>query len=360
MINSRNSKAVGLFAGSLDSILAFRLIAEQGIAAVALHFRLPFAIPGRTPTDDQLQSQAKMLGVSLVTFDAGADYLEIVRNPQHGYTVKMAPCIDCMAYMLKQAKLLMQEIRADFVFTGEVLGQRPFSQSKRSLKLLEKLTGLEGRILRPLSAKLLEPTIPELSGLIRRERLLDFHGRNRRRQIRLAREFGIVDYPIPGGGCLLTDTNFATRCRDAIDRNEFQTLTDIRLLNYGRHFRLPGKSKLIVGRNEEENRILENLTDSDQLILKPVETVGPVCILRGAKPTKKEIELAAQICARYCDHPGEQLVKVAANGKIYKARPCAEEELIQWRIGGPITRPSPVLELDRKGKNHDRRNSAAD
>lgn len=353
MISSRNSKAVGLFAGSLDSILAFRLVTEQGVAAVALNFRLPFAIPGRSPTEDQLQNLAKLLGVTLVTVDAGDDYLEIVRNPQHGYSVELAPCVDCMAYMLKQAKQLMQEIRADFVFTGEVVGQRPFSQNKRSLKLLEKITGLEGKILRPLSAKLLEPTFPELSGLIRRERLLDFHGRNRRRQIRLAREFGIIDYPIPGGGCLLTDTNFAARCRDAIAGGEFQTLSDIRLLHYGRHFRLPGKTKLIVGRNEEENRILESLADSRQLLFKPVDTVGPVCILRTTKPAKKELELALRICARYCDRPDGQTVKVAVNEKVYQTKPCSDEELNQWRIGGPVTRPSLSPETVRKGKVHE-------
>jgi tRNA U34 2-thiouridine synthase MnmA/TrmU len=348
MINSRNSKAVGLFSGSLDSLLAFKLITEQRIAAVALNFKLPFPILGRIPTDDQLQEMAKFLNVSLVSVAVGDEYLEVVRAPKFGYTREIAPCIDCMAYMLKQAKALMNEIHADFVFTGEVLGQRPLSQSKRAMKLLEKTVGLEGRILRPLSAKILEPTIPELTALVRRERLLDFHGRNRRRQIRLAREFGIIDYPTPGAGCLLTDPNFAARCRDAITHNEFQSIKEISILHYGRHFRLPSKAKVIAGRNKDENQTLENLARPGDLIFKPAETVGPVVILQSAKPTKKDQEIAARICARYCDNNHVKPVKItASNGTVYSVKPFEDEDLEEWRIG-KVSRPETDAEFVRK------------
>jgi len=148
-----------------------------------------------------------------------------VQAPKHGYTKQMAPCVDCIAYMLSKAKELAKEIHADFVFTGEVVGQRAVVQNKRALKSLEKITGLEGRLLRPLSAKLLEPTIPELTGLVRRERLLDIKGRSRRRQIRLAHEFGIFDYPIPGTGCMLLDKNFATRARELVSHEQFTPWT---------------------------------------------------------------------------------------------------------------------------------------
>jgi len=349
MITSRNSKAVGLFSGSLDSILAFKIITEQKIAAVALNFKLPFPVIGRVATDDQLQAMAKLLNVSLVSVAAGDEYLEIVRSPKFGYTLEMAPCIDCLTFMLQQAKALMNEIRADFIFTGEVIGQRPISQSKRSMKLLEKTVGLEGKILRPLSAKILEPTIPELTGLVRRERLFDFHGRNRRRQIRLAREYGIVDYPPPGAGCLLTEPNFAVRCQDAIKHNEFQNLKEVEILHYGRHFRLPGKAKVIIGRNEAENKTLESLAKPSDVILKPVATNGPVAILRAPQLTSNDIETAARICARYCDNPDNKQVKITGKDKIYSVKPYTDEELKEWRIGrNAVTRPTGALETLRK------------
>ncbi|MGQ9708748.1 MAG: hypothetical protein ACUVUR_07755 [bacterium] len=338
MIHSRKSKAVGLFSGSLDSILAFKLITEQGVAAVALNFKLPFPVAGRVPTDEQLQAMASLLGVSLVSVKIGDEYLEIVRSPEYGYTQEMAPCIDCMAFMLKRAKELMNEIKADFVFTGEVLGQRQLSQNRRSLRILEKVSGLEGRLLRPLSAKILEPTIPELSGLIRREPLLDFHGHNRRRQMALAREFGIVDYPTPGAGCLLTDSNFAARCRDAIANDEFNHLGEIEILHYGRHFRLPSKAKVVVGRNGLENQTLEKLALPDDVVCKPTETVGPVVLLRTKRRTKKDIDISARICARYCDNPSGKAVKIICQEKIFSVKPYSDEELAEWRIASATAR----------------------
>jgi tRNA U34 2-thiouridine synthase MnmA/TrmU len=348
MIHSRKSKAVGLFAGSLDSILAFKLVTEQGIAAVALNFRLPFPVLGRVPSDEQLQTMAGLLGVSLVSVKAGDEYLEMVRSPQYGYTLEMAPCIDCMAFMLKRAKELMTEIKADFVFTGEVLGQRPLSQNRRSLKLLERVSGLEGRLLRPLSAKILEPTIPELSGIIRREPLLDFHGRSRRRQFGLAREFGIIDFPTPGAGCLLTDRNFAARCRDAINNNQFNSLSEIEILHYGRHFRLPSKAKVVVGRNEAENQALEKLALPDDVICKPAETVGPVVLLRAKRRTKKDMEIAARVCARYCDNPSGKAVKVTCQERVFSVKPFRDEELAEWRIG--LSGPGPVKQPEFSGE----------
>jgi len=181
MIPSRKSKAVGLFSGGLDSILATKLITEQGVTVVALHYRLPFGVPGHDPTDEKLSKMAGLVGASLMTLDAEESYLQLVKSPQFGYVKQLAPCIDCIVFMLAKAKELAKEIKADFVFTGEVVGQRAICQNKRSLKQIEKAVGLEGRLLRPLSAKLLEPTIPELTGLVRRERLLDLKGRNRRR-----------------------------------------------------------------------------------------------------------------------------------------------------------------------------------
>lgn len=353
MIASRKAKAVGLFSGSLDSILAFKLITEQGIQSVALNFKLPFGIAGRVPSKEQLETMAGLLGVSLISFEAGDDYLEIVRAPKHGFVLELAPCIDCRAYILKRAKELMKEIKADFVFTGEVLGQRHFSQSRRSLKLLEKVSGLNGRLLRPLSAKVLEPTIVELSGRVRRERLLDFHGSKRRRQIRLAQEYGIIDYPTPGAGCLLADRNFARRCRDAIANNEFNSLKEIEILHYGRHFRLASKAKVVAGRNEKENELLEKLALPEDIVFKPVGTNGPVVLLRTKKKTKKDIEIAAKICARYCDSVKGKAVKVHCAERDFSVRPFDDEELVQLRIGATETGQDACVANVQRG--HERR-----
>jgi tRNA-specific 2-thiouridylase len=331
MIPSRKSKAVGLFSGGLDSILAAKLVSEQGVSVVALHFRMPFAVPGRIPDEEKLSKLAALAGASLVAVDVGDDYLKIISEPQHGYARQLAPCVDCILYMLAKARELAREIKADFVFTGEVVGQRAVSQNKRGLKAIEKASGMEGRLLRPLSAKLLEPTIPELTGLVRRERLLDFKGRSRRRQIRLAHEYGIFDYPIPGTGCMLLDKNYAARARDAVAHSQLSA-SDIESLRYGRHFRLDSGAKVIVGRNERENAQIQALVQPDDLLLKPVDVMGPITLLRSQKKTKKDTETAARITARYSDGIEGKSVKIDAGGKELSVRPYAESEVEAWRI----------------------------
>ncbi len=331
MIASRKSKAVGLFSGGLDSILATKLVTEQGVEAVALHFRVPFAPPGRPAAEDKLRRLAELVGASLVSVDAGDDYLKIVKTPEYGYARNMAPCVDCILYMLARAKELAGQIKADFVFTGEVVGQRAHCQNKRSLKLIEDAAGLDGRLLRPLSAKLLEPTIPELTGLIRRERLLDLKGKGRRRQIRLAAEFGIIDYSAPTGGCLLIDKNFAARVRDAVSSDQLEP-ADIELLSHGRHFRLDSGAKVVVGRNERENAKLEKLARDGDSLCRPVEVMGPVVILRTAKKTKKDTETAARMCARYSDSKKNQAVKIECDGKEFRVKASAKKDLDRWRV----------------------------
>ena len=331
MIPSRKSKAVGLFSGGLDSILATKLITEQGVSVVALHFRVPFVVPGRVPNEEKLSKLATLAGASLLALDVGDDYLKIVSQPQFGYARQLAPCVDCILYMLAKARDLAREIKADFVFTGEVVGQRAVCQNKRALKAIEKSSGMEGRLLRPLSAKLLDPTIPELTGLVRRERLFDFKGRNRRRQIRLAHEFGIFDYPIPGTGCMLLDKNYAARARDAVAENQFGT-NDIELMRLGRHFRLESGAKVIVGRNEKENKAIEGLAQPEDTILRPTEVMGPVAILRSAKKTKKDTEIAARITARYSDGAEGKAVKVDAGGKVLSIKAYADADIESWRI----------------------------
>ena len=356
MIPSRKSKAVGLFSGGLDSILATKLITEQGVTVVALHYRLPFGVPGREPTDEKLSKMAGLVGASLMTLDADDAYLQLVRSPQFGHVKQLAPCIDCIVFMLNKARELAKEIKADFVFTGEVVGQRAICQNKRSLKQIEKAVGLEGRLLRPLSAKLLEPTIPELTGLVRRERLLDLKGRSRRRQIRLAHEFGMFDYPIPGAGCMLLDKNFAARARDAIKQDQL-LLSEIDLLKYGRHFRLDSGAKVVVGRNEGENKRLEELGRPDDVLCKPVEVMGPVTILRSLKKTKKDTEIAARITARYSDVPAGKSVKIDCAGKSLSVKPYKDEDSAAWRVqvqevetAKPAPEPAVKTPKKRRGR----------
>jgi len=334
VIPSRSSKAIGLFSGGLDSILAARLVAEQGVSSVLLHFRLPFAAPGRIIPEERLRRLADVSGASLVSVDAGDDYWDVVREPEFGYVQHLAPCLDCLVYMLRRAAELMREIKADFVFTGEVVGQRAIAQSKRSLRLVEKAAGLEGRLLRPLSAKLLEPTIPELTGVVRRERLLDFHGHSRRQQIRLAHDFGIIDYPVPGGGCLLTDRNFAARCRDAVVHGQFES-GELELLKHGRHFRLESGARVVVGRNEFENARLEQLVREKDVLCRPLEVAGPVALLRSGRITKKDIETCARICARYCDSDSGKSVKFVTAGKEFSVKALPDTELARWRVRAP-------------------------
>ena len=331
MIPSRKSKAIGLFSGGLDSILATRLITEQGVTVVALNFKTPFAVPGRIPDEERLSKMAQLVGASLVSVDVGDDYLQIVAKPPMGYARQLAPCLDCIVYMLAKAKQLAREIHADFVFTGEVVGQRAVCQNKRALKAIERAAVLEGRLVRPLSAKLLEPTIPELTGLVRRERLLDLKGRSRRRQIRLAHEFGIFDYPIPGTGCMLLDKNYAARTRELVAHEQL-TLHDIELLKVGRHFRLDSGAKVVIGRNEQENRTLEALARPEDVVCKPVEVMGPSVLLRAKKQTKKDSEIAVRIGARFSDAPDGKAVKFACGDKTVSVKPYADEDMTAWRV----------------------------
>ncbi|MEO0074365.1 MAG: hypothetical protein ABIK43_06910 [candidate division WOR-3 bacterium] len=334
MITSRKYKAVGLFSGGLDSLLACRLMSEQNASVVALHFRLPFVPSGRVAPSERLRRLAETAGASFVSVEVDDDYLKLVESPPNGYCVHMAPCVDCMIYMLSKARELAREIGAEVVFTGEVVGQRSPGQSKRSLRLIEKEAGLTGRLLRPLCAKLLEPTIPELSGIVRRERLLDFCGRGRRRQIRLAHEFAIIDYPSPGNGCLLSDLSFAIRCRDAI-RHGGLSRADVELLKCGRHFRLESGAKVVVGRNQSENACLRGLAAVGDLLCYPESAMGPVVLLRARRITKKDTLTAARICARYCDGQPGQAVRVVCADKVVSVRPLSEDqaESLQVRPG---------------------------
>ena len=296
-------KALALLSGGLDSILATKLVLDQGIEVVALQLILPFTAEKK----DYADAVAKKFAISVIRIKAGAVYLELIRSPKYGYGSGMNPCIDCHSYMLREAKKTAEEIGAKFIFTGDVLGERPMSQHKRALEIEDRDAGLEGMVLRPLSAKLLPKTIPECEGWVDRSKLLDIKGKSRKVQIALAKRFKL-DYPSPAGGCLLTNKEFASKVKDLFTHKETVTKSDLALLKIGRHFRL-ASSKLIVGRNEAENKLLSDLKRPDDYVFEVPGYGSPVTILEGSKD-KEAVELAASLTARYSDARAEEEVLV--------------------------------------------------
>jgi tRNA-specific 2-thiouridylase len=290
------TKAVCLLSGGLDSALAANLVQEQGVVVVAVNFILPF---GRRGKSSAAEAVAEGLGMELLAIELGEDYLEMLKHPRYGYGSNMNPCIDCHIYMLRKAKQVMEERRAHFIVTGEVVGQRPMSQRRETLKLIERQSGLEGLILRPLSAQLMDPSIPEREGWVRREDLLAISGRSRKEILRLAKSRGIKGYATPAGGCLLTDPRSALRVRDLIE-HAMLTVREAARLSIGRHFRLPGGSKLIVGRNQEDNDALLATADESDTLLTTPDCPGPVGVLIGTDSSQEE-DLASRIVARYSD-----------------------------------------------------------
>jgi tRNA-specific 2-thiouridylase len=290
-------KALALLSGGLDSTLAAKLILNQGIDVAAINVASPFCLCEKG--EGGATEAAKQLGVSLKVVNVGGEYLKMVRNPKHGYGKNMNPCIDCRIFIVKKAKKYAKEIGAAFIFTGEVLDERPMSQHFKAMKIIEEETGLKGKILRPLSAKLLPETVIEKKGLVDRAKLFDIRGRSRKPQIKLAEEFNINDYPSPAGGCLLTCKEYADKLRDLFKHKKRCFMADVSLLKIGRHFRF-GENKIIVGRNEAENKILTAKKARNDYYFEVPDVGSPITVLQGAK-TKKAIRTAAELTAFYSD-----------------------------------------------------------
>jgi tRNA U34 2-thiouridine synthase MnmA/TrmU len=290
-------KALALFSGGLDSSLAIKLIQQQGIDVEAITFLTPFYTAREGGFS--IERAAEKLGVPLKIVRLGLDYLRVIRKPKYGYGRHMNPCIDCRIYMLKKAKQYARRIGADFIVTGEVLGERPMSQNWKALKIVEEESSLKGRLLRPLSAKLLPPTQPEKAGIVDRNKLLDIRGRSRKRQLALARAYGITEYQSPAGGCLLTYKEFAAKLRDLLTHRKRVSMADLELLKVGRHFRL-SDNKIIVGRSREENEMLLRLKGRNDYFFEAQGCGSPITLLQGPK-TRQAIEKAAQLTAYYSD-----------------------------------------------------------
>jgi len=301
----KKAKGIGLLSGGLDSILAVKVLQEQGLDLIGVMFATPFF--GPEPGGAEVCS---MTGIPLRVLDIGAKHLEMLKKPLYGYGSQMNPCIDCHALMLREAGHLMEEEGADFLFTGEVLGQRPMSQRRDSLRSVEKLSGYTGRVLRPLSARLLPPTIPETEGLIDRERLLDINGRSRKRQMELVERYALKSYPQPGGGCVLTKEGFVKKLKELLQRYPRATSRELESLKWGRHFRMPRGSICIIGRHRSDNQKLEALSIDEDILLHVVHHPGPTALILASPEAGEDLALAAGILAAYSDAPSGDLVSV--------------------------------------------------
>ena len=343
--------ALGLFSGGLDSILACRLIADQGVQVKALKFVTPFFdhdLLGQQEPYRQKMRHRFGLDVELVDLSDG--YIELLRHPEHGFGKNFNPCIDCKILMLTRAKELMDRYGASFLITGEVLGQRPMSQRRDTLNVIERDAVCRDILLRPLSAQLMHPTLPEREGWVDREKLFAFAGRGRKPQISLARRMGIADFPAPAGGCVLTDPNLAGRIERfygglfSIGRSEIE-VNDIKLLLVGRHFRLPGGHWLVMGRNEQENNRLSALQDADDWLLYMPERPGPTALLRRAEKTvgqevnqEEIIQDVAGLVVRYGRKidgkypPGHVLLLKQERRQMLEATPLDDIRFREWIV----------------------------
>ncbi len=302
--NQKQVRALGLCSGGLDSMLAALVLRKQGIDVEWVTFETPFF------SSKKARKASEITGVALTVENITAEYLEMLRDPPAGYGKYMNPCMDCHTMMFRLAGRRMRENGFDFLFSGEVLGQRPMSQTRPSLRYVEKHSGLIGYILRPLSARKLSETVAEQNGLVDRGQLLDFSGRSRKPQIALAKEFGISDYPAPAGGCLLTDKGFSKRLADLFQYRPEAFENEYHLLRFGRHFRLNPQSKLIVGRTQKDNeQILHYHDQRRDTVFKVKQYAGPTALLTGGGD-ESMTTLSASICAGYSRAPNLASVEV--------------------------------------------------
>lgn len=348
--NTNKIKAIGLVSGGLDSTLATKLLMDQGIEVIPVNFSTGFCVTSvrrKTRRGDEpihrLKNEAlragEILGVPVQIVDISSTYMdEVVLHPRYGYGKAFNPCVDCRIYMLRKAKELMERWGAHFVYTGEVLGQRPMSQQLRQLRNIEKQSGLEGLLLRPLSAKLLPPTIPEQKGWVEREKLLDISGRSRKVQLALVEKLSIPEYAQPAGGCCyLVDHNFARRIKDVLNHNHWQNpgRDELAILPVGRYLRLDDEWRITVGRDEGENNFLMNFRN--KYISFQVPDFGSPITLGIGVPNDERILWAARVTVSYSDTPDDSPVRVLVrypNGKeeIMHTNAYPKEELARWRV----------------------------
>jgi tRNA U34 2-thiouridine synthase MnmA/TrmU len=306
----KRARALGLFSGGLDSMLAALVLRAQGIEVTGMIWVTPFF------TSERAEESAAAINLPVKVEDFTDRYLHLLYEPPRGFGKWMNPCIDCHLLMLREAGRIMEADGYDFLFTGEVVGQRPFSQNKGALNLIARESGYGDLLLRPLSACLLKTTRPEREGLVDRDRLLNISGRGRKRQMELAAQFGITSYPVPAGGCLLTTPGYAARVRDLVQHRPQSEITrwDLDLLKWGRHFRLTPNMKVVVGRDQRNNEAMERLIRPGDVILKAELFTGPLVVIPQA-PADADLTMAAALCASYSNAPPGEMVAVIVEGR---------------------------------------------
>ncbi|MCX5708426.1 MAG: tRNA 4-thiouridine(8) synthase ThiI [Candidatus Omnitrophica bacterium] len=334
------TKALALISGGLDSILAAKAIKDLGVDVIGVYFKTPFCLRKKkdiTTSTELANELSQNAGIELKIVELNDEFLAIVRHPKHGYGKNINPCIDCKILMLRKAREMMESLGASFLISGEVLGQRPMSQHHPALDMISKEAEVEGILLRPLSAKHLEPTIPEQKGWVDRDKLFDFSGRTRRPQMELAVMLGVIDYPNASGGCLLTDPLFSKRLRDLMKFGVYD-MKNVALLKVGRHYRFAYDAKLIVGRDEAENTDIEKLAqDGDILFVPPPDLAGPSALARG-NFSEDQLKLSAGIIARYCDLAGKLSIDISyrklpeSDWRVLNVAPVPDEESEKYRL----------------------------
>jgi len=332
------NKAICLFSGGLDSILVVKILEGQGLEAVAVQFVSPFFGGGEDKDASALVTEAdRKWGISLQVVDITDDYFPMLKAPEHGYGKNFNPCIDCKILMVRKAREMMDLVGARFIATGEVIGQRPMSQRRDTMRIVERDAGVDGLLLRPLSAKLMPETSAEKAGIVDRTRLFDFSGRGRGNQISLAAAMGITEYPSPAGGCILTDPVLSKRIEYVVKADREVSKEAIALCRIGRHFVWPGGAHLVIARNQAENSRLLGLTGSSGFVLKAKDVPGPVGLLRGEDVNDERLSLCAGIVARYSKGRSQPMVAIAvtdladAGERVLEVAPVWEEHGMTYR-----------------------------
>ena len=335
-MSEEKKKVVALLSGGLDSQLAVKMMQKQGFEVSAVAIKTPFCdFDCGRGCGFEIRERADDLDVNLKTVYLGDEYIEMLKHPKHGIGAGFNPCIDCRSMMFDAAKKHMEEIGAEFIISGEVLGQRPMSQHAPALRTIENESDLVGKIVRPLSAALLPETDPEKDGLIKRENLGMIRGRTRRGQLDMAKKYGIENPPNAGGGCLLTEPHFGIKAKDLFSHTKNPTINDIDLLKIGRHFRLDEETKFIVGRNKDENEMIKAISLPGDILLEAKDFVGPVSILRGSN-AKQHLKFASSITLRYSDAPNieQAIVSIRDNDLVEEiaSKSAEEDSYIQFRM----------------------------